>query len=86
MKALYLHANKLKEIGEFEKLACLTELRTLTVHGNPLDAVPNFRLFVIGLLPTIKKLDSVLISKKELDNANVWRNTFRMIKPPILKI
>lgn len=76
----------MKEIGEFEKLSCLSELRTLTVHGNPLDAVPNFRLFIIGLLPTIKKLDSVLISKKELDNANVWRNTFRMIKPPILKI
>jgi hypothetical protein len=56
------------------------------VHGNPFDAIPNFRLYIIGLLPTLKKLDSVLISKKELDNANVWRNTFRMIKPPIIKI
>lgn len=81
-----MHANKLKEITEFEKLQCLTELRTLTVHGNPFDAIPNFRLYIIGLLPTLKKLDSVLISKKELDNANVWRNTFRMIKPPIIKI
>lgn len=86
MKALYLHANKLKDITEFQKLQGLTELRTLTVHGNPLDTIPNFRLYIIGLLPTLKKLDSVLISKKELDNALVWRNTFKMINPPIIKI
>ncbi|CAK74510.1 unnamed protein product (macronuclear) [Paramecium tetraurelia] len=55
VKALYLHANKLKDIMEFDRLQCLTELRTLTVHGNPFDAIPNFRLYIIGLLPTIKK-------------------------------
>ncbi|CAK85801.1 unnamed protein product (macronuclear) [Paramecium tetraurelia] len=76
VKALYLHANKLKDIMEFDKLQCLTELRTLTVHGNPFDAIPNFRLYVIGLLPTLKKLDSVLISKKELDNANNDQTTY----------
>lgn len=70
-------------MAEFEKLKGLTELRTLTVHGNLFDAIPNFRLYIIGLLPTIKKLDSVLISKKELDNANVWKITFGMNKPPI---
>ncbi|CAD8099372.1 unnamed protein product [Paramecium sonneborni] len=76
LKALYLHANKLKDIMEFDRLQCLIELRTLTVHGNPFDAIPNFRLYIIGLLPTIKKLDSVLISKKELDNANNDQTTY----------
>lgn len=79
-----MHANLLKDISEFEKLKVLSELRALTVHGNPLDEIPNFRIYIIGILPTIKKLDSALISKKELDNALIWRNNFRMIKPPTL--
>lgn len=36
----------------------------MTVHGNPLSSVPNFRILTISILPDLKKLDSVLISKK----------------------
>jgi hypothetical protein len=31
--------------------------------------VPNFRILAISILPDLKKMDSVLISKKERDNA-----------------
>ena len=41
----------------------------MTIHGNPLSAIPNFRVLAISILPFLKKLDSVLISKKERDNA-----------------
>lgn len=44
-------------------------MRTFTIHGNPLASVPNFRIYVISQIPNLKKLDSVLISKKERDNA-----------------
>ena len=43
----------------------------MTIHGNPLTTVPNFRLYVtgkkydnIGILKHLKKLDSVVISNK----------------------
>ena len=36
----------------------------MTIHGNPLAAVPNFRILTISILSNLKKLDSVLISKK----------------------
>lgn len=39
------------------------------IHGNPLTEVPNFRSYLIAILPNLKKIDSVLISKKEVDNA-----------------
>jgi hypothetical protein len=67
-------------------LSVLPELRILTVHGNPIDTIENFRLYIIGMLPNLKKLDSVLISKKELDNTHVWKNYFCMVNPPAPKI
>lgn len=69
LKTLYLHCNFLSELGDLEKLKELKELKTFTVHGNPLASLPNFRVLVISILPELKKLDSVLISKKERDNA-----------------
>jgi hypothetical protein len=71
-------------LRELEKLAHLP-LRSLTIHGNPIETIPNFRLYIIALLPSLKRLDSVLISKKERDNANVWINEFRHVKIPEVK-
>lgn len=55
------------------------------VHGNPIDQLPNFRIFAIGILPQVKTLDTVVVSKKERDNANTWYNTFKK-KYPKLKV
>lgn len=70
---------------EISKLQCCQELKSLTIHGNPIDTLPNFRIYVIGFLPQLKKIDTVLISKKEKDNANVWINAFRYNAFPEVK-
>lgn len=64
LKTLYLHCNFISDLGELEKLKHLAELKNMTIHGNPLASVPNFRVLSISILPDLKKLDSVLISKK----------------------
>jgi hypothetical protein len=64
LKTLYLHCNYLHSFEELIKLAQLKDLKNFTIHGNSLTAVGNFRLLVISILPQLKKLDSVLISKK----------------------
>lgn len=56
----------------------------MTIHGNPLAAVANFRVLTISILPNLKKLDSVLISKKERDNAGFIRSQTK--KYPLPKI
>ncbi len=58
------------------RLLSKLSIKTLTIHGNPIETIPNFRLYIIALLPNLKRLDSVLISKKERDNSNVWINMF----------
>lgn len=57
----------------------------MTIHGNPIEKIPNFRLYIIGILPSLQKLDTVLITKKEKDNANVWINCFLNTKFPEVK-
>ena len=75
LKALYIHCNYIHQLQEFEKLGHLEHLRSLTVHGNPIDRIEGFRLILIGLLPHVKKLDTVLVTKKEVDNAK-YANDF----------
>jgi len=60
-------------------------LRSLTIHANPIEKIPNFRLYIIGILPFLQKLDTVLITKKERDNARVWISTFMNTKLPEIK-
>lgn len=61
------------------------ELKSLTIHGNPLETINNFRIYIIGMLPNLKKIDTVLVSKKEKDNAYVWIHSFRNVAIPEVK-
>lgn len=54
----------------------------MTIHGNPFSGVPNFRILAISILPDLKKLDSVLISKKERDNAVFIRSQTKKYPQP----
>lgn len=57
----------------------------MTIHGNPIATVGNFRVYIIGLLPHLKKLDSVVVSKKERDNSNFFTKALEPGKYPIPK-
>ena len=70
LKSLYLHCNHIYDLREFFKLNKLEHLRNLTVHGNYVDRIDGFRLILIAVFPSLKKLDTVLVSKKEIDNSN----------------
>jgi len=47
LKTINLHANYIADFDELLKLAPIESLRNLTIHGNPLDTVRNFRLHII---------------------------------------
>jgi hypothetical protein len=48
----------------------------LTLNGNPIEEIKGYRLYVLGLMfsqyETLRKLDTVIISKTEFDNVLVW--------------
>jgi Leucine-rich repeat (LRR) protein len=43
LKSLYLHRNYIVDLRELENLNMLDKLINLTIHGNPVDRIPNFR-------------------------------------------
>ncbi len=76
LRTLYLHRNYITDLKELQSLDNLSHLMALTIHGNPVDRIPHFRqmfldsrLIILSLLPRLKKLDTVVFSKKEKDNA-----------------
>lgn len=64
LRTLYLHCNFLYDLNDFTQLSNHKQLKTMMIHGNPLTETPNFRSYLISILPNLKKIDSVLVSKK----------------------
>uniref|UniRef100_A0A1B6C8X5 Leucine-rich repeat-containing protein 51 n=1 Tax=Clastoptera arizonana TaxID=38151 RepID=A0A1B6C8X5_9HEMI len=57
LNILYLHSNNISDINGIDKLANIPSLRTLTLHDNPIDSIPNYRTTILNLLPQIASLD-----------------------------
>ena len=75
LKTLYLHGNYISNLDEVKKLEGLPYLQTLTLYGNFIEQIKGYRLYVLGMLyekSSLKKLDSVLITRKEFDTVIVW--------------
>lgn len=43
LSVLYLHGNSIQRLGEVNKLAILPRLRSLTLHGNPVEEEKGYR-------------------------------------------
>ncbi|CBY38052.1 unnamed protein product [Oikopleura dioica] len=57
IRSLYLHGNQINSLNEVKKLRSLTKLKRLTLHGNPIDNLPNYRLFILYIIPTLQTFD-----------------------------
>lgn len=82
LKTLYIQDNYISSFEEIQKLQKLPKLRNLSLHSNPLTNIPDFRLFSIALLPEVRKIDSVLVTHKERDNALFISSVYRKKRLP----
>ncbi|KAG5885836.1 hypothetical protein JTB14_032031 [Gonioctena quinquepunctata] len=57
LKIIYLHGNCISELDQVNKLKPLVQLRSITLHGNPIANNPNYRRYVISALPQVANLD-----------------------------
>ena len=97
LKTLYLHGNFISNLDEVKKLQDMAYLQTLTLYGNSIEQIKGYRLYVLGIMyskyETLKKLDSVLITRKEFDSVIVWnerlyatkKNKLRRLQPENVK-
>merc|ERR1711973_692996 len=65
IRSLYLHGNQISNLNELNKLTKISKLRRLTLHGNPIETMPNYRPRVILLLQNLKSFDFSGITKND---------------------
>ena len=85
LKTLYLQGNYINDLQELQLLQELPNLRNLSIHSNPLAYIKDFRLFIIALLPELRKIDTVLVTHKERDNAYFLTSVYKEKKLPMYK-
>ncbi|NXM04637.1 LRC72 protein, partial [Tyrannus savana] len=70
LQILFLHNNELKELGKTVKeLKGMISLHTLNLFQNPLACDPDYRLYVIYILPSVQLLDRKLVTQRERESA-----------------
>lgn len=75
---LYLHGNNIGRIAEVDKLSSLSRLKSLALHGNPIEVTPGYRHYVLSRLPQLQTFDFGGITKADRATAETWT---KMIGP-----
>uniref|UniRef100_A0A8D2BU61 Leucine-rich repeat-containing protein 51 n=1 Tax=Sus scrofa TaxID=9823 RepID=A0A8D2BU61_PIG len=79
LSVLYLHGNSIQRLGEVNKLAVLPRLRSLTLHGNPIEEEKGYRQYVLCTVPRVTTFDFSGVTKADRATAQVWKRMH--IKP-----
>jgi Leucine-rich repeat (LRR) protein len=61
LQNLYLNYNYIKDLSQTQKLGKLKNLKSLNLFGNPVEQVPGYRMWVLGVMyeesDSLKKFD-----------------------------
>jgi len=77
LQVLYLHGNQISHLGDVLKLSKLEHLVKLTLHGNPIAELKNYKLWVAAHLPKLRSLDFSTITKVDRDKVATWYRAYQ---------
>ncbi|XP_029026168.1 leucine rich repeat containing 51 isoform X2 [Betta splendens] len=75
LRVLYLHGNNIFILSEVERLRALPHLRSITLHGNPIETNKAYRNRVISALPWLKNMDFSAVTQQERVMAKIWHQS-----------
>ncbi|GFR81807.1 leucine-rich repeat-containing protein 51 [Elysia marginata] len=81
LKILYLHGNEITDVKEINKLGTISKLWKLTLHGNPMEDVKGYRLYVLSTLPQLLSLDFSRVTKCDRRTAQTYKNFNNPCRP-----
>ncbi|XP_059819578.1 leucine rich repeat containing 51 [Hypanus sabinus] len=81
LQVLNFHGNQVGELFEADKLASLPHLRSLTLHGNPVELQKGYRSYIVGIIPQLKSLDYSTITKQDRSTAAVLKSFTKQKRP-----
>ena len=80
LSVLYFHANNVSKLSEVDKLGSLSNLRTLALHGNPIENSDGYKQYILSRIPQLKSLDFATIIKSDRVTADVWKRMISLKK------
>ena len=72
LTVLYFHGNNIDAITQVDKLSALTKLRSLALHGNPIEIIEGYRQYVLSRIHHLKTFDFSAITKADRATADTW--------------
>jgi len=72
LSCLYLQGNQINTLREIDKLSGLTNLSKITIQGNPVQSKKNYRTRVTAVLPKLRSLDVIAVTKEDRVRANIY--------------
>lgn len=69
LQELYIRRNNIKNLAEIKYLQNLPHLKTLWLSENPCADHPNYRQYVLSVLPNLQKLDNKEVTAQERQSA-----------------
>lgn len=69
---LYLHGNNIRRGSEIDKLSELCRLRSLTLHGNPVESLDGYKFYVLTQIPQLMNIDFSAVTKQDRKSVEIW--------------
>lgn len=79
LATLNLHANKLTRLSEVKKLAEITTLKSLSLHGNLIEEHKHYRNYCLFMCPNLRQFDMSPVTAGEMGRMKVWAETYRNV-------
>ena len=69
---IYLHGNNIKRLKEVDKLSALSRLKSLSLHGNPIETITGYRQYIVTHIPQLQTVDFSGVTKADRKVSDVW--------------
>ena len=77
LSVLYLHGNEISDLKQTDLLQGLSKLRSLTLHGNPIESLFGYRPYVLGRCLSLKNFDFSGVTKSDWATAKTWNVLYK---------
>ncbi|GAB1607616.1 leucine-rich repeat-containing protein 51-like isoform X1 [Argonauta hians] len=74
LQILYLHGNCLKDLTEVKRFQSMIYLKKLTLHGNPIEKIKEYKFTVLTTVPSLVEFDFSSVLRSDRESAQFWLN------------